>query len=326
MLFLFFSFIGIVLLIAIITWPFAGLFMILKGKKEFCCFSCGMLSQRYPPLSMGAGFRMRCGYCGQKTLIPSNSPTAQQGMGKSVTPPVTPMPICTRCGFRNVEGARFCGNCGAQVSAAAIPNLPVWTGALPPPVFLKPGISRAVWRFIGLGSAIAVGIFILLVIIGTLLPSAPNQSNASQPSAPQATPPQTSQATDSEATQTPEETEKDKQLKLGADAMVTAWQGTPIAFNERENLRFDAVVIMPDNTVCLWIHDANPTPGVEEPNALMTFGGKLVAVNYVTFDLWTRKCLNREGGVGVLPEILDRFNQIEPQMDDLNEQLHNSQQ
>ncbi len=108
--------------------------------------------------------------------------------------------------------------------------------------------------------------------------------------------------------------------------MVTAWKGTPVAFNERENLRFDAVVIMPDNTVCLWIHDANPTPGVEEPNALMTFGGKLVAVNYVTFDLWTRKCLNREGGVGVLPEIMDRFNQIEPQMDDLNEQLHNSQQ
>jgi len=34
------------------------------------------------------------------------------------------MPICTRCGSRNVEGARFCGNCGAPVSATAIPNPP----------------------------------------------------------------------------------------------------------------------------------------------------------------------------------------------------------
>jgi hypothetical protein len=34
------------------------------------------------------------------------------------------MPICTRCGFRNVEGARFCGNCGTQVSVVAIPNPP----------------------------------------------------------------------------------------------------------------------------------------------------------------------------------------------------------
>jgi hypothetical protein len=56
-------------------------------------------------------------------------------------------------------------------------------------MFPKPGISRAAWRFIGWGSAIAVGIFILLVIIGTLLPSAPNQSDASQTSQPQAAPP-----------------------------------------------------------------------------------------------------------------------------------------
>jgi hypothetical protein len=72
----------------------------------------------------------------------------------------------------------------------------------PPPVFPKPGISRAVWRFIGWGSAIAVGIFVLLVIIGTLLPSASNQSDASQPSAPQNNAPQASQATDNEAPQT----------------------------------------------------------------------------------------------------------------------------
>jgi len=42
------------------------------------------------------------------------------------------MPTCTRCGFRNVEGARFCGNCGAHVSAVAIPSPPVWTGTLHP--------------------------------------------------------------------------------------------------------------------------------------------------------------------------------------------------
>ena len=35
------------------------------------------------------------------------------------------MPICTRCGSRNVEGARFCGNCGAPASALAIPSPPV---------------------------------------------------------------------------------------------------------------------------------------------------------------------------------------------------------
>jgi hypothetical protein len=85
-------------------------------------------------------------------LIPSNSPAAQQVMAGSVT-------------------------------------APVWTGVPPPPVFQKPGISPAAWRFIGWGGAIGVGIFILLVVIGTLLPSSPNQSDASQPSAPQAAPP-----------------------------------------------------------------------------------------------------------------------------------------
>jgi hypothetical protein len=32
----------------------------------------------------------------------------------------TEMPICTRCGFRNVEGTRFCGNCGAPVPGFAL--------------------------------------------------------------------------------------------------------------------------------------------------------------------------------------------------------------
>lgn len=35
------------------------------------------------------------------------------------------MPICTRCGSHNVEGAQFCGNCGAPVSAVPISNSPV---------------------------------------------------------------------------------------------------------------------------------------------------------------------------------------------------------
>jgi zinc-ribbon domain len=34
------------------------------------------------------------------------------------------MPVCTRCGSRSEEDARFCGKCGARVSAVAIPNMP----------------------------------------------------------------------------------------------------------------------------------------------------------------------------------------------------------
>jgi len=92
------------------------------------------------------------------------------------------MPICTRCDFRNVEGARFCGNCGVPMSA---PNPPIWMGTPPPPVFPKPGISLTSRRFIAWVSAIAIGIFILLVVIGTLLPSSPNQSDASRDTASQ---------------------------------------------------------------------------------------------------------------------------------------------
>jgi hypothetical protein len=69
-------------------------------------------------------------------------------------------------------------------------------------MFPKPVISRVVWRFIGWGSASVVGIFAMLVIIGNLLPSTPNQSDAPQRAAPQAAAPQTPQATDNEAPQT----------------------------------------------------------------------------------------------------------------------------
>jgi hypothetical protein len=324
MLFIFFSFIGIVLVIAIIMWPLAGLFMILRGKKEFSCLSCGILSQRYPPLSMGAGFRLRCSYCGQKTLIPSNSPAAQQGMGKILIPPVTPMPICIRCGFRSVEGARFCCSCGAVVSAVApISSQPERNTVSARTVILVAlfilGITGAIWALIvaeaGTPTSTPAGT--------TAKPAQPTPDNTLQ----------TPQATDNEATQTLEEAEKDKQLKLGTDAMVTAWQWTPVAFNERENLRFDAVIVMPDDTVCLSIHDAHPFPGVEEPNALISLqdkgvppGRRLYPVNNVSFDLWTRECVNQPGGIDVEPEILERFNLIKQHMEELNQRLHNSQQ
>ncbi len=71
------------------------------------------------------------------------------------------MPICTRCSSRNEEGTRFCGNCGAPLSAVAIPNPPVGTGAPPPRstvtarnvilpflVLLLLGIIGAIWAFI----------------------------------------------------------------------------------------------------------------------------------------------------------------------------------
>lgn len=331
MLGLLFSIIGIGLAIGIITSPIVALLVILKGKKEFSCLSCGMLSRRYPPLSIGFGFRLRCTYCGQRTLIPSNLPSAQQAMGKSVTPPVTHMPICTKCGFNNGEGARFCGHCGAPVSTVAIPNPPVWTGAPPPPVFPKPGISRAVWRFIAWGSAIAAGISILLVITGTLLPSAPNHSDASQPSATQHPSPaqeaQNPAPTKNDPAQTPEETEKDEQVKLGADAMLATWRMMPLAFNEQENLRFDAVVVMPNNTVCLWVHDANPVPGVIYPTALFYYprSKTLLSLSDVTFDLWMRECKKQEG-VGVEPDIEADFNQIREKTYGLNQALHDAQQ
>ena len=77
------------------------------------------------------------------------------------------MPICTRCSSRNEEGTRFCGNCGAPLSAVAIPNPPVGTGAPPPRstvtarnvilpflVLLLLGIIGAIWAFIVAGAGI----------------------------------------------------------------------------------------------------------------------------------------------------------------------------
>jgi hypothetical protein len=158
MLSLFFSFIGIGLVIGIITLPFVGLFVVLKGRKEFSCLSCGMLSRRYPPLSMGTGFRMRCGYCGQPTLIPSNLPAAQQVMAGSVTPLVTPFvpPV--------------------PLSAVAIPNPRVGTGAPPSP--------RRMGRAGKLATILGV-IFLCLVLFVIFMPKA--RTPDSPQSAPNAT-------------------------------------------------------------------------------------------------------------------------------------------
>lgn len=167
----------LILVFTALGMPFAAAWALVSPRKQRFCLQCHSTDAlRWPYV---------CKVCRSKKTISAAAPIAAEFADHS-----TEMPICTRCGSRNVEGARFCGNCGVPVSAAAIPNPPVWTGPPPPPVFPKPGISRAVWRFIGWGSAIAVVIFILLVVIGTLLPSPPNQSGASQPSVPQPAPPQ----------------------------------------------------------------------------------------------------------------------------------------
>jgi hypothetical protein len=240
------------------------------------------------------------------------------------------MLICTRCGFRNVEGARFCGNCGMPVSAVATPNPPVWMGTPPPPVFPKSGISLTSRRFIAWGSAI-VGIFILLIIIGNLLPSSPNQSDASQPSPPTQEI-QGSALTQKDSAPAPEEAIKAKQLNLGIQAMTAQWDATTVVFHEREKLRFDAVIVMPDDTVCLWVHiknselGASAIPGVNEPNTSFLLGKNLFPVTAASFDLWTQKCVDQQGGINVLPELENNANQLQQKMNDLNQQLHDAQQ
>ena len=237
--------------------------------------------------------------------------------------------ICTRCGFRNVEGARFCGNCGAQVSAVANSYPPLRTGA-------PPHLRR-------MGSARIFGFVLLLLIVvmaivffhndyktwtsggSSLFDWVEFEKRWVAPFAKQAQPtqdnaPQTTQETDNEAMQSPKEAEKVKQVNLGADAMLATWRVTPLAFNEQENLRFDAVVVMPNDTVCLWVHDANPVPGVIYPTALFYYprSKTLLSLSDVTFDLWMRECKKQEG-VGVLPDIEANFNQIREKKYGLNQ-------
>ena len=50
------------------------------------------------------------------------------------------------------------------------------------------------------------------------------------------------------------------------------------------------------------------------------------SMNDMTFDPWTRKCTNQQGGINVLPELEDNANQLQQKMNDLNQQLHDAQQ
>ncbi len=286
MLGLFISLIGIGLVIGIIALPFAGLFVILRGRKEFSCLSCGMLSRRYPPLSMGAGFRMRCGRCGQKTLIPSNSPAAQQVITGSVTPPVTPF----------------------------FPPVP------------RPHRSKiALYLLLIFGVPTAIWLMVYAPNTPTSVPTTPAATTAEQAEPTLDNAPQTPQATDNEATQTPDETEEDKQLDLGWDAIKALVQGLRVDSPEYENLRFDTVVVMPDNTVCLSIFNGDTVTDPEQIGrvAFVYVGGKVYQVHRdgVTVDLWTRECVNQRG-INVYPKIEGDFARTQQGFNQLEQQLH----
>jgi hypothetical protein len=150
----------------------------------------------------------------------------------------------------------------------------------------------------------------ILLDNSTAEPAKPTQDNA----------PQKTQATDSEAAQTPKEAEEEKQLGLVLKAWGEVYKATPTTFNERQNLRIDAAVVMRDDTVCFSVHDAHPFPGVVEPDAFVYLphqgNGNLYAVTDVTFDLWTRECVNQQGGVDVGAEIKAAANQLQQESTD----------
>jgi hypothetical protein len=49
-------------------------------------------------------------------------------------------------------------------------------------------------------------------------------------------------------------------------------------------------------------------------------------VTAASFDLWTQKCVDQQGGINVLPELENNANQLQQKMNDLNQQLHDAQQ
>lgn len=213
---------------------------------------------------------------------------------------------------------------------AAIPNPAMGMGAPPHPQFPKPGISRSNWRFIGWGSAIAVGIFALFVIIGNLLPSPPSQlripaSTQSTPAATnvQANAPHAAPATDDQDAQTPEETEEDKQDDTGWKAIELVYQALsrdPSILHESERLRFDAVVVMPDKTVCLPVHFVGNSAllnAVQEPSAFFYIDARkeLFAETDVSMSLWTQECIDQQGGIDVFPDIENHINYDTQQME-----------
>lgn len=70
--------------------------------------------------------------------------------------------LCSKCGTRNVEGARFCQNCGAPLPQYAPPSSGYWAEPAPMPGPRKPKTSRR-WKKI-LPAALAV-----LVLAGVAL-------------------------------------------------------------------------------------------------------------------------------------------------------------
>lgn len=75
------------------------------------------------------------------------------------------MPNCTRCGSHNMEGARFCGNCGAPVSGVAIPNPPGWVAAAPVVYGPPKNTRRKLAKILGL-------CFLCLVLFVIFMPKA----------------------------------------------------------------------------------------------------------------------------------------------------------
>jgi hypothetical protein len=177
------------------------------------------------------------------------------------------------------------------------------------------GITGAIWAFI----IAEAGPPTSTPAATTAEPAKPTKNNASQ----------TQQATDNGATQTPDETREDKQLKLGWDAIKALVQGLRVDSPVYENLRFDNVVVMPDDTVCLSIFNGDTVTDPEQIGriAFVYLGGQIHQVHRdgMTVDLWKRECVNQQG-INVYPQIEGRINQMQQKMHDLNEHLHNSQQ
>jgi hypothetical protein len=91
------------------------------------------------------------------------------------------MPICAQCGFRNVEGTRFCGNCGAPVSGVAISSPPVETGA--PQLPRRRGRARkfALYFLLTIGVGAAILALIMAIFAGDDAPTSTTSVTTATP-------------------------------------------------------------------------------------------------------------------------------------------------